>query len=1204
MIKLVKILLLTLIVVILQTTVAISQETYIRKSFITTKQGLSQNTVYSVHKDKKGFLWVGTNDGLNRDDGSEIIKFKHSKNNNSITNNRINTIAETPDSMLWFGTFNGLNKFNPVTRQFTCYTKNSKSKNPISGNLVRSVVVLSQNKLAVGTYNGLNIFNTKIGECEKYYKSSQDSSSLSDNRILTISKAKDNIVWVGTMHGLNKLETSTGKINHYFKSKNKNSISGNTIKSLYTDENNKVWIGTDDGLSCIYKINGNEIIENFYSVSKSKKLKDVSVIIKFTDEELIIGTLSNGFYIFNKKSKTFKQHKDFTEKQIRCAYTDFKNNLWIGTIGKGVVKYTFNTTQFKTITIADESNNPEMIYSFFQENDSIVWVGTTNELLKYNKKTKHKEGTYIYKAEKKMRNTISAIVKVDENKYFLGTFGVGLLVFDKKQSTIKKHSFNKKFPLSKKIFTFLKDNNNIWFGADNSNIFRYNIANNTFKKFTINEKNRHLRIYKIFKLNENNFLLGTVNNGVYKFNKLTKKAQRVFTSKTLLKSAIDIAETEKSLFFGTLGNGLVQVDKNSNLKKAYKTSVPTSDIYSIIKDNHNLWLGSNIGLIKYNFKEKKYFVYQDVDGLQNNEFNSGSALKCSDKELFFGGISGFNSFYSDSIIEHENPGKVVITNFKIRNRTVLPGNGILDKDIVYTKVINLDYKNYSFSFEFSNLDFVNIKTLFFRYKLEGFDNEWVYTTSRNRHAVYTNIEPGEYIFKVQSKSKYEQWNKNEASIKVIIKPPFWKTYWFYTISILTLLILIYSLIKLRERRIKIEKKTLEKIVKQRTAEIEKTKEDLRQEKELNDSIINNAGEGIIVGDLKGYFLKINPAFEKITGYSANEIYNMNYRDITPAKWSELDESEFEILKSGISSIKEKEYIHKSGRVFPVRISSSFIANQNAIMAVVADISEQVKHKKTLENYRKHLEKKVEERTHELKKAKEQAENADNLKSAFLANMSHEIRTPLNAILGFTQLLEQDDLTKHEINEYVSMINKGGKTLLQLINDIIDIAKIEANQLKIEKQKVNANEIIKDVHKFLDTTKQTLSKEHITIELEIPPDNIYINADPHRFRQMLNNLVNNALKFTDKGFISIGFDIENSKTAKFFVKDTGIGIKPENVSTIFDRFIKADENRARIYSGTGLGLSITKNLIEMHNGKIWLESVFGKGSSFYFTLPLY
>ncbi len=260
-------------------------------------------------------------------------------------------------------------------------------------------------------------------------------------------------------------------------------------------------------------------------------------------------------------------------------------------------------------------------------------------------------------------------------------------------------------------------------------------------------------------------------------------------------------------------------------------------------------------------------------------------------------------------------------------------------------------------------------------------------------------------------------------------------------------------------------------------------------------------------------------------------------------------------------------------------------------------------------YMKHLESEVERRTKELKrlvkhmkKMKEKAEEADQLKSAFLSNMSHEIRTPMNAILGFTTLLSKSGLSEEDKNKYITYIQNSGKNLLTLINDIIDIAKIEAKQLKLEYSTVDLNQLLDELREQTIQHVNRLEKKDLKVSLFKGKENIVIDTDPHRLRQVLSNLLNNAVKFTDEGAIEFGYECKQNNI-QFFVKDTGIGIPEQEFKEIFKRFGQSNAITSGHHEGTGLGLAISKNIVELLHGEIWVKSVVGQGSCFYFLLPL-
>jgi signal transduction histidine kinase/ActR/RegA family two-component response regulator len=242
----------------------------------------------------------------------------------------------------------------------------------------------------------------------------------------------------------------------------------------------------------------------------------------------------------------------------------------------------------------------------------------------------------------------------------------------------------------------------------------------------------------------------------------------------------------------------------------------------------------------------------------------------------------------------------------------------------------------------------------------------------------------------------------------------------------------------------------------------------------------------------------------------------------------------------------------------------------------------------------------------LVQAKEKAEESDHLKSAFLANMSHEIRTPMNAILGFTELLTMPDseVTAEEKENFIKLINNSGNNLLQLIDDIIDISKIEANQIKIIKKDCALNVRLKEILQSFIEIRKHKEKDKIDIRLNdnANEQNIIIKTDSLRLNQVLTNLIGNALKFTEDGFIEFGYEIQNNKELLFYVKDTGVGMESAKKDLVFERFTKIEDDSTRLYRGAGLGLAISRSLVKLLGGKIWVESAPSIGSTFYFTIP--
>lgn len=357
--------------------------------------------------------------------------------------------------------------------------------------------------------------------------------------------------------------------------------------------------------------------------------------------------------------------------------------------------------------------------------------------------------------------------------------------------------------------------------------------------------------------------------------------------------------------------------------------------------------------------------------------------------------------------------------------------------------------------------------------------------------------------------------------------------------------------------------------------------------------IMNANDSITITDLNNKIIFVNPAFSHIYGYSHDEIIGKNTAILKPLDVEDgLDRQIMaETMKSGWQG--ELINVKKDGSVFPISLSTSSVYDDSGNPIAMVGISNDITERKRIEQ--------------ELIRAKEKAEESDKLKTAFLSNMSHEIRSPMNAVLGFIQLLKDEELLSESGQKYIELIQNSGNQLLSLIEDIIDISKIQANQLRILKSPFDLNQCMEDLYSVFSSQLKYKSEVKTMLfqpELANPsPFNIY--SDPLRIKQILSNLLSNAVKFTPSGSIKFGYTLiidDYSPKIKFFVKDSGIGISPENQMLIFERFRQADDSYTRLYGGSGLGLAISKGLVELLGGHIWLESQPNEGSEFFFTIP--
>lgn len=354
---------------------------------------------------------------------------------------------------------------------------------------------------------------------------------------------------------------------------------------------------------------------------------------------------------------------------------------------------------------------------------------------------------------------------------------------------------------------------------------------------------------------------------------------------------------------------------------------------------------------------------------------------------------------------------------------------------------------------------------------------------------------------------------------------------------------------------------------------------------LFETIFNSVNDGILIYNLEGRFLEVNQITCDDLGYQKDELLQMTGMDITPPEFREkLYEQMFGKLNQG-GGIVETMCRCKDGSLVPIELNIRPIEYKGspAILAVVRDITERKKAEEAMLN------------------SKLAAEAANRAKSEFLTNMSHELRTPLNSIIGFSDILCSEDFgALNEIQKrYLYNVNKSGKHLLELINDMLDLSKIEAGKMELFPEKFAIHDVINEIKA---TMTPLAKKKDIELKCILNIENPLIVADSVKFRQILYNLVSNAIKFTDKGgSVTIRVNTSNEQ-ASIFVEDTGLGISPNDQEKLFNPFSQVDSSLSKEYSGTGLGLALVKYFVEMHGGEVWVESEVGKGSIFGFSIP--
>ncbi|WP_228530273.1 hybrid sensor histidine kinase/response regulator transcription factor [Tamlana sp. I1] len=821
---------------------------FVFKSFTPT-DGLSQSSVIDIEQDVFGQLWIGTRDGLNKFDGHNFKVYRNNpQDSTSISNSDILTIEEDSSGMLWVGTYNGLNKYNPSTNTFQHFFH---TNDPMSlpSNTIWEIKEI-KDEIWIGTLNGLAIYNKKTGKFISVLSNEKNNYSLPGRFVTSIYESKNGDIWIGTDNGLcmvksRKAEEITFQLIDY-KVKAVSKPHKLHVKDIAEDSDNNLWIATQD--SGLYQIKAHTTtLISYKNHSEFKGLDlDIRAINFDKHNNLWLGTYS-GISILKSNGKLQhigKKSSDYSGlNKIKTIFTDKHGSIWSGSYYGGL--HLWDESNFNFINYNQDTKPKRLSYnvigSIAASKDSVVFFGAEGGgITQWDFKTD--EVSYINATNTKgvLSDNIKSLT-VFNNELWVGCFNTLPFIYDYKTKTVRKNDFPEslsKILEESSVYVSAKESDSIiWLGTFGSGGIRYNTETKKFQQITTNNESPYSltnnRVRSLLIDSKQRVWMGTQSGlnvvTLSSMNKENIPIKHFFFDSELI-SGVDILtifeDSSQNIWIGTKASGLYKFNGETfNKVEIQQNGVTINSVHSLLEDaNQNLWFSSNQGLVKYNLNSEEITIYDQTDGLISNEYNDNSSLNFENNTFYFGGPAGVVSFQPENISVNDYNPQVILTDFRIKNESVPIGGdrAILNKDIAFTKTIDLDFDNANFAIRFAIPNFINASNNQYAYRMIGLEDTWNVTS--NTEVNYIIQQGGTYKFEVKGANNDGVWNDSPTVLKIKVQPAPWRSWWAFIFYGLFIGVALFALITFLKSKAKLKHElALETIEKKRNEDINQAK---------------------------------------------------------------------------------------------------------------------------------------------------------------------------------------------------------------------------------------------------------------------------------------------------------------------------------------------------------------------------------------------
>jgi signal transduction histidine kinase/ligand-binding sensor domain-containing protein/AraC-like DNA-binding protein len=1155
------------------------QHSEIRFHHIGNEEGLSHSLVGSIAEDSLGFLWFGTQDGLNRFDGYSFKNYYKGQSNRNPSDSWVSDLYLDGSNQLWINyAAAGIERFDPYTETFHPYLPDPLAQGSISSNslvsgspgMSLSYFEDSDGILWIGTVNGLNRYHRESDSFTVYRHDPEDQGSLSDNRIVTVFEDRDGFLWVGTENGLNRMDRSTGTVRRCRTGLNGDiHLNDHKITCGFSAPDGSIWVGTEHGGLNIIEDPFEEecrVITLVNTPLNPNLLPTIFSILRTSSGEMLVAS-EHGLYRIHMKGGRYEEQL-FTETSgiriiklledskgyIWAASNENKDRslfrlspdlgsvevfrtrskdpfmfggakvmdlhesrtglLWIGTEKHGIYRVDLNARQFRTIDNYPDrglfiTNNE--VYSIFEDDDRLLYVGTKTELNRvdlksgatrgYHNQLDLKRGVSYEVSSHLPANLIGVLKEAPDGKLWMGSFDYKVSLYDPVRDRFLNFHLNEQDSTSFLLWSMrsicVTRDGHVYFGATDNPLCRLKEDGVSFEYFQVvstgdSSGTNDTHIQYIYEDSEGILWLGTIRGGLNRFDPGTGRFSHMVHDPSNPRSINNnrvkcILEPEihrnDILWVGTQNGGLNRFDRRSGEFTAFtmEEGLPSNTIHGILEDKlGNLWISTNRGLVQFDPLTEKISIYTSEDGLVGNEFNEGAFFKNKEGIMYFGGTNGINYFNPEEIKEKpEYDAPVIFTGFSVSGKPVLPhdtvnGRVLLERSISYTDQISLTHRERFISFEFASLDIAAAGKIRYRYMLDGFDESWNELGPGQRFISYTSIPSGTYTLRVTGTNSDGTAFRVPSEITLNILPPFWQTPLFKLLIAFTILMIFLLIVQIRTRMLKNQKEHLAREVEERTHDLKEA---------------------------------------------------------------------------------------------------------NRLLA---------------------------ERNDEIQQMAERLHESDQMKLKFFTNISHEFRTPLTLLMGPTEkLLGKEDFSDiPSVKQELELMYRNERRLFKLINQLLEVRRVETGNLQLAVAEDDLAKYLKEIHQLFIPYAE---KKKINFIFRAVPSSFLVLFDADKIEKIFYNLLSNAFKHTPVGgkilFFMEKVSPDGDELLKITVQDNGPGIPEEHLPHIFDRFYQISNKHRSARISSGIGLSLSRDLVLRHYGKIEVHSESEHGTRIEVFIPV-